>query len=59
LLCDIHHPYCDNVEEDQNLENVLPHTLSNHYQRDGYFSKERGILQEDKNNILFELMLKA
>ncbi len=51
--------YCDNVEEDQDLENVLPHTLNNHYQRDGFFSKERGILQEDKNNILFELMLEA
>ncbi len=58
-MCDIHHPYCDNVEEDQYLENVLPHTLDNHYQRDGFFSKERGILKEDKNNILLDSMFEA
>ncbi len=58
-MCNIHHPYRDNVEEDQDLENVLPHTLGNHYQCYGYFSKGRGILQEDKNNILLDSMLKA
>jgi hypothetical protein len=58
-MCDIHHPYCNNVEEDQDLKNVLPHTLDNHYQCDVFFSKERGILQEDKNNILLDLMLEA
>ncbi len=33
LLCDNHPPYCNNVEEDQGLENVLLLTLNNHYQR--------------------------
>jgi hypothetical protein len=48
-----------NVEQDQDLENVLPHTMNNHYKLYGFFSKGRGILQEDKNNILLELMLEA
>ncbi len=59
LLCDIHHPYCDNVEEDQDLEIVLLHILNNHYQCNVFFSKGRGILQEHKNNILLDSMLEA
>ncbi len=52
-------PYCDNVEEEQDHENVVLHTLNNHYQHNVFFSKRRGILQEHKNNILLDLMLEA
>ncbi len=33
--------------------------MNNHQQREIFFFKERGVLQEDTNNIPYELMLKV
>jgi hypothetical protein len=53
LLSDNHPFYHDNVEVDLDHETVLADNVNNHYQRDVFSSKEKGILQEHKNNMHF------